>query len=76
VLYSHALSPEALLKVYRQFYQQEPPAVFILGVCGECFELGEGLSVQAAERLAAALEFSKKLINQPTATEWEYLCTH
>jgi hydrogenase maturation protease len=76
VLYSHALSPEALLKVYRQFYQQEPPAVFILGVCGESFELGEGLSEQAAERLAAALEFSKKLINQPTATEWEYLCTH
>ena len=76
VLYSHALAPEALLKVYAQFYQQEPPAVFILGVCGESFELGEGLSVQAGERLAAAFEFSKKLLHQPTAADWDNLCTH
>jgi hydrogenase maturation protease len=76
VLYSHALAPEALLKVYRQFYQQEPPAAFILGVCGESFELGEGLSEQALERLAAALEFSKKLMHQPTVTDWENLCMH
>jgi hydrogenase maturation protease len=76
VLYSHALAPEALLKVYTQFYQQEPPAIFILGVCGESFELGEGLSAQALERLSAALEFSKKLLHQPTAADWDNLCTH
>lgn len=76
VLYSHALAPEALLKVYAQFYQENPPAVFILCVCGESFELGEGLSTQALERLAAALEFSKKLLHQPTAANWDKLCTH
>ncbi|MDP3088889.1 MAG: hydrogenase maturation protease [Methylotenera sp.] len=75
VLYSHALAPEALLKVYAQFYHENPPAVFILGICGESFELGEGLSTQAREHLAAALEFSKKLLHQATAADWDNQCT-
>lgn len=74
VLYSHALAPEALLKVYTQFYQETPPAVFILGICGESFELGEALSVQAKVRLEAALDFSKKLLSNPTVAEWDNLC--
>ncbi|MCF8185438.1 MAG: hydrogenase maturation protease [Sulfuritalea sp.] len=76
VLYSHALAPEALLKVYAQFYHENPPTVFILGVSGESFELGEGLSTRAAEHLTAALEFSKKLLHQATAADWDNLCTH
>jgi hydrogenase maturation protease len=76
VLYSHALVPEALLKVYTQFYQEAPPAVFILGICGEKFELGEGLSTQAIERLSAAFEFCQQLLHQPNATDWDSRCTH
>lgn len=75
VLYSHALPPEALLKVYAQFYHENPPTVFILGIFGESFELGEGLSMQAREHLAAALEFSKKLLHQATVADWDNQCT-
>jgi hydrogenase maturation protease len=64
VLYSHALAPEALLKVYTQFYQETPPDVFILCIRGERFELGEGLSNQALESLGLAFEFSKKLLQE------------
>jgi hydrogenase maturation protease len=74
VLYSHALAPEALLKVYTRFYDKAPPDVFILCICGERFELGEGLSPQAAGHLAIALEFSKTLITKPTTVAWESKC--
>lgn len=74
VLYSHALAPEALLNVYAQFYQEAPPDVFILCVCGERFELGEGLSPQAVERLALAFEFGKKLLHTPEVAAWDSKC--
>ena len=47
VLYSHALAPESLLKVYEQLYQQAPPEVFVLCIAGESFELGQSLSALA-----------------------------
>lgn len=71
VLYSHELEPEALLNVYGQFYQEPPPDVFILCVCGERFELGDGLSPEAAERLSLAFEFGKKLLLQPEGQYWD-----
>lgn len=76
VLYSHALTPEALLKVYVQFYQEAPPASFILGICGEAFELGEGLSSQAMEGLVAAFEFSQQLLHQPNVIDWDSRRSH
>lgn len=76
VLYSHALEPEALLKVYEQFYQETPPAVFILCICGESFELGESLSAPAIARMAATFEFSKKLLQQTTVADWDNLRTN
>ncbi len=75
VLYSHALVPEALLKVYEQFYREAPPAVFVLCVCGEHFELGESLSSLAAERLALAFEFAKALLLKPEVAAWESFCS-
>lgn len=74
VLYSHALAPEALLKVYAQFYQEVPPAVFILCIRGEHFELGEGLSAQALGHLAATLDFGKRLLSEPVIDKWDALC--
>jgi len=76
ILYSHALAPETLLKVYKQLYQQEPPVVFILGVLGERFELGEGLSEQALDGLTKTLNFCKKILLQPAADDWDNLCIH
>jgi len=74
VLYSHALAPETLLKVYSQFYKETPPDVFILCIGGERFELGEGLSSQAEDHLQASLEFSKQLLKQPQKQTWENYC--
>lgn len=76
VLYSHALSPEALLKVYRQFYREAPPEMFVLCIRGECFELGESLSPAALAHQASALEFAKKLFQKPDAMAWDGLCRH
>ncbi len=59
LLYSHAVSPEALLGVYRQFYQVEAPNTFVLCIKGKSFELGESLSDTAETNLLAALEFMR-----------------
>ncbi len=50
---SHALSPGAVLHAYRKLYGQPPPA-WTLAIRGHAFELGEGLSPDAAANLAAA----------------------
>ncbi len=74
VLYSHALEPQALLQVYRQFYQQMPPDVYVLCIRGERFELGEALSVNAVARKDMAFEFCKKLLREPDVGYWKSLC--
>jgi len=74
VLYSHSLAPEILLNVYKQFYREIPPDVFILCIRGESFELGEGLSDDAAAHLATAIEFSKRLLQVPEVEAWDQLC--
>jgi len=70
-LYSHALTPEALLKVYEPFYHEAPPPVFVLCVCGEQFELGEPLSAVASVHLLRAFEFSQKLLLDAKNEAWE-----
>ncbi len=72
-LYSHALSPQALLKVYQQLYQTPSPAVFVLCVRGERYELGEGLTPLATERLGNALDFGKQLLVEPEINAWNQL---
>lgn len=74
ILYSHALVPEALLKVYEQFYNEAPPDMFILCIRGEHFELGEDISKAAADNLADALRFGKMLLTEPKFQVWIGLC--
>lgn len=52
---SHALSPAALLAVYRSFHGEDAPRSFLLGVRGYDFDLGVPLSPQAEKNLAAAV---------------------
>ena len=73
VLYSHALSPEALLKVYTKFYQEAPPDAYVLCISGASFELGEPPSPHALDNLADALQFAKQLLSNPDI--WAGLCT-
>lgn len=75
VLYSHALEPAALMNVYRQFYGEAAPDAFVLCICGERFELGEGLSAAATGRMSQALAFGKKLLEQPDVMAWHRLST-
>ena len=67
---SHALPPPAVLQVYRQTEGSEPPPSFVLCVRGECFELGEGLSPQAEERISAALARLSGLLRAPKLADW------
>ncbi|MDS4020848.1 MAG: hydrogenase maturation protease [Candidatus Competibacter sp.] len=68
---SHALSPAAVLHVYQQINHAPPPPAFQLAIRGERFELGEPLSAVAEVNLAAALEFTDRLLARRDVAEWE-----
>ncbi len=51
---SHAMSPFALLHAYRQFHGADAPPTYLLRIRGYGFELGEGLSAEAAANLEHA----------------------
>lgn len=51
---THAITPGAVLAVYRRIVGGAPPPVSILCVRGESFELGEGLSPAASGYLEEA----------------------
>jgi len=72
---THALPPPAVLQVYRQTEGGEPPPAFVLCVCGDRFDLGEGLSPTAQERLAEAMDLLEKLFRQPTLAAWSSMVT-
>jgi hydrogenase maturation protease len=67
---THALSPEALLDVYARSLGRAPPPSFVLCVRGESFELGEPISVAAAQRLEAASVFVEALMRDRSVTSW------
>jgi hydrogenase maturation protease len=50
---THALSPQALLAGYARLTGEAPPRATVLAVRGVAFELGEGLSAEAAANLEA-----------------------
>jgi hydrogenase maturation protease len=56
---SHALSPEAVLRTYARVQADSPPESWILCVRGERFELGEGLSPDAARNVDTAWEATR-----------------
>jgi len=72
---THALPPENVLGVYRQTEGDEPPPAFVLGVRGECFELGEGLSSGAQAHLGAACRLLEELLDDLSPEAWEARCT-
>lgn len=74
-LYSHAITPEALLRVYAQMYGRTAPDCYVLCIAGDSFELGEPLSNKAHENLTLALDFAETLLTDPDASCWDGLCT-
>lgn len=73
VLYSHELSPEALLQVAKSCHG-DTPASFVLCIRGHSFELGDAPTSQALESLAAALAYAKQLMRKPDTVFWNHQC--
>lgn len=55
---THAMSPQAVLKVYADIDEDKPPPCWLLAIRGERFELGEELSESARQSLQAALQLA------------------
>ena len=67
---THALAPEAVLDVYVRSLRRPPPPAFTLSMRGESFELGEGLTAEARERLEAAWAFVQGLMAARSVEDW------
>ena len=63
---THAMSPQAVLKVYVDLDEGAPPSSWLLAIRGERFELGEDLSESARNNLAAALAAAADWMELPT----------
>jgi hydrogenase maturation protease len=66
---SHAMSPSAVLAVYRQLFGREAPDAYLLAMHGEAFELGEPMGEPAERRLEAALALGVRLLDAPDAVD-------
>jgi hydrogenase maturation protease len=64
---THALSPQALLQVYRRLHAAEAPACTLLAVRGEAFELGEAPGAAALENLRKALDWARAWLSLASA---------
>jgi hydrogenase maturation protease len=62
---THAMSPQALLQVFRDVHGHEPPPCTLLAIRGERFELGEPPAVAALAHLDAALAWARDWLVAP-----------
>jgi len=67
---SHALTPEAVLGVYRQIAGENPPPAFVLCVRGVRFELGEDLSGPGRAHVEAAWRQLIALCERSEVGQW------
>jgi hydrogenase maturation protease len=70
---THALTPEAVLDVYRRTESAAPPPAFVLCVRGEEFELGAPLTAAAVERADSAMDVLADLLADPSPAAWQAL---
>jgi hydrogenase maturation protease len=67
---THALAPEAVLDAHARALGRAAPPAFTLAIRGERFELGQGLSTEANERLEAAWAFVQDLMGDMSVEGW------
>lgn len=70
---SHAMSPAAVMAVYQAVTGHNPPPSFLLSIRGLSFELGAGLSDEAADNLRQASRYAGQLLAGPTVAAWRQL---
>lgn len=63
---THAMTPQAVLQVYRDL-RGEPPPAWLLGMRGERWALGDPLSASARRHLDAALHWARDWLTRPPA---------
>lgn len=68
---THALTPAAVLAVFAKLEGRPPPAAWVLGVRGDAFALGSGLSDQALAHARQAGELLQRLLQTPRADFWD-----
>lgn len=56
---THAMSPQAVMQVFRQLHGVDPPPCTLLAIRGESFGLGEAPSEAALAHLALALAWGR-----------------
>ncbi|MFN3884369.1 MAG: hydrogenase maturation protease [Rhodocyclaceae bacterium] len=59
-VFTHALAPQALLRVFEDFHAVLPPPSYLLEIRGENFSLGAPCSAAGLRHLTTALEWAKK----------------
>ena len=67
---THAMSPQALLTVYRQVYDCAPPPAWLLSIRGYEFGLGLPLSTAANKHLQAAFNHIRRLFDPVQPVDW------
>jgi hypothetical protein len=66
---THAMSPAAVLSVYHQVFEREPPDAYVLAIRGQTFDLGDAMSAAAALHLEAAVTLASHLLDAPAEIE-------
>jgi hydrogenase maturation protease len=66
---THAMSPAAVMQVYRDVYRAEPPPCTLLAIRGERFELGEPPAPPALENLALAVDWGLRWLASDPAPD-------
>ncbi len=66
---THAMSPAAVLQVFRDLQGVEPPACTLLAIRGIRFELGEPAGVEALAHLERALDWGEWWFDEACAAE-------
>jgi len=73
---THAMSPQALLSVYRQVNGCAPPPAWLLSIRGYEFGLGLPLSAAANTHLLAAFNHIKMLLDPARPVAWTEHVAH
>ena len=59
---THAMSPEAVMQVFRDMHHCDPPACTLLAIRADAFELGTAPSTSALANLDAAVEWGVRWV--------------
>lgn len=62
---THAVSPPAILQVYREIEGEPPPPCWLMAIRGAAWELGAPLAAGARQNLMAALDGFRHWLHRP-----------